>query len=93
MVYTIPLGNQWPRVYTIGPNTGVYTIEAADPEKEKGEVSTVVVCTFFSPENPNSWVWISSGGVGVFHVKGWGAKKFGMSLEAHGNQAFERAIP
>ena len=24
--------------------------------------------------NPNFWVRISSGGVGVFHVKGWGPK-------------------
>ena len=31
--------------------------------------------------NPNVWVRISSGGVGVLHVKGVGAKKFGMSLE------------
>ena len=27
-------------------------------------------------------------GWGVFHVKGWGAKKFGMSLETQGNQNF-----
>ena len=24
--------------------------------------------------NPNFWVWISSGGMAVFHVKGWGPK-------------------
>ena len=32
-----------------------------------------------------------SGGVGVFHVKGWGAtgaKKFGMCFETQGNQTF-----
>ena len=31
--------------------------------------------------NPNFLVRISLGGAGVFHVKGVGAKKFGMSLE------------
>ena len=38
-------------------------------------------------------VRISSGGVGVFHVKGWGAKKFDMSLETQGIKPFWRDIP
>ena len=32
--------------------------------------------------NPDFLVRISSGGVGVFHVKGVGAKKFGMSFDS-----------
>ena len=37
---------------------------------------------------------ISSGGVGVFHVKGGGgAKKFGMSLETQENQTFWAGYP
>ena len=36
MVYTIFLGKQGKRVYTIGPERRVYTIEP-DPEKEKKE--------------------------------------------------------
>ena len=36
---------------------------------------------------------LSSVGAGVFHVKGVGAKKFGMSFEAQGNQTFGRDIP
>ena len=45
--------------------------------------------------NPNLWVRISSGGVGVFHVKreGEGAKKFGKSLEAQAKHIFRRDIP
>ena len=31
--------------------------------------------------DPNFLVRISSGGVGVFHVKGWGPNTFGMSFE------------
>ena len=31
------LGKEWKRVYTIGPERRVYTIEASDPEKEKQE--------------------------------------------------------
>ena len=42
--------------------------------------------------NPNFFVRISSVGVGVFHVKGWGAKKFGMSFETQGNQTSWRDI-
>ena len=37
MVYTIFLGKQGKRVYTIGPERRVGTIEASDPEKEKKE--------------------------------------------------------
>ena len=36
-----------------------------------------MIWTFLSRKkstNPNFWVWISSGGVGVFDVKGWGPK-------------------
>ena len=44
-----PLGKQGKRVYTIGPERGVYTIEASDPEKEKWRVSTVGVYTVFFP--------------------------------------------
>ena len=44
--------------------------------------------------NTNFWLRISSGGVGVFHVKGGGgAKKFGMSLETQGNKALGWDIP
>ena len=42
--------------------------------------------------NPNFWVRISSGGMGVFHVDGGRAKKFGMCLETQGNQTFGRHI-
>ena len=37
MAYTIVLGKQGKRLYTIGPERRVYTIEASDPEKEKME--------------------------------------------------------
>ena len=37
--------------------------------------------------NPNLWARVSSGGVGVFHVKGW-AKKIGMSLETQKTKLF-----
>ena len=33
----------------------------------------------------NFWIRISSGAVGVFHVKGWG-QQFGMSLETQEKQ-------
>ena len=39
----------------------------------------------------NFLVRISSGGVGVFHVKGW-AQKFDMAFETQGNQTFWRDI-
>ena len=42
--------------------------------------------------NPNFWVQISSGGVGVFHVKGWGPKKFGMSFETRETSNFSGRI-
>ena len=47
MVYTISLGKQGKRVYTMGLERRVYTIEASDPEKEKRRVSTVAVYTLF----------------------------------------------
>ena len=37
------------RVYTIGPQRRVYTIEASDPEKKKRRVSMVEEHTFFFP--------------------------------------------
>ena len=40
------LAKQGKRLYTIGPERRVYTIEASDPEKEERRVSTVVVHTF-----------------------------------------------
>ena len=43
--------------------------------------------------NLNFLVRIFSGRVGVFHVKGWGAEKFGMSLEARETKLFWQAIP
>ena len=43
--------------------------------------------------NPNVWVRMSSGGVGVFHVNTVGAKKFGMSLEASETKLFWLHIP
>ena len=36
MVYTIPLGKQGKRVYTMGSERRVYTMEATDPKKKKG---------------------------------------------------------
>ena len=36
MAYAIFLRNQGKRVYTIGPERRVYTIETSDPEKQKG---------------------------------------------------------
>ena len=49
MVYTIFLGKQGERVYTIGPERRVYTIEPQTRKKKKRRVSTVVVYTFFFP--------------------------------------------
>ena len=43
------LGKQGQRVYTIGPERMVYTIEPQTPKKKKRRVSTVVVYTFFFP--------------------------------------------
>ena len=43
--------------------------------------------------NPNFGVRISSGGVGVFHVKGWGPRSSVCPFEAQGNQTFWRDIP
>ena len=43
--------------------------------------------------NLNFLVRISSGWVGVFHVNGVGAKKFGISFEAEGNQTFLPGYP
>ena len=37
MVYTVFLGKQGKRVHTIGLERRVYTMQAADPEKEKKE--------------------------------------------------------
>ena len=39
------------------------------------------------------WVQISSGGVGVFHMKRWESKMFGVSLETQGKPFFSRDIP
>ena len=47
MVYTIFLGKQGKRVYTISPERRVYTIEPQTQKKKKRRVSTVVVYTFF----------------------------------------------
>ena len=49
MVYTIFLRKQGKRVYTIGPERRVYTIEPQTRKKKKRRVSTVVVYTFFFP--------------------------------------------
>ena len=49
MVYIIFLGKQGKRVYTIGLERRVYTIEGSDPENEKRRVFTVVVYTFLFP--------------------------------------------
>ena len=49
MVYTIFLGKQGKRVYTIGPKRRVYTIEPQTRKKKKRGVSTVVVYIFFFP--------------------------------------------
>ena len=42
MVYTIFLGKQGKRVYTIGPKRRVYTIEPQTQKKKKRRASTVV---------------------------------------------------
>ena len=49
MVYAIFLGKQGKRVYTIGLERRVYTIEPQTRKKKKRRVSTVVVYTFFFP--------------------------------------------
>ena len=52
MVYTIFLGKQGERVYTIGPERRVYTVihhRASDPEKEKKEGLHVGGVYFFLP--------------------------------------------
>ena len=43
--------------------------------------------------NLNFLVWIFSGGVGVFHVNGWGAERFGMSIETREIKLLGRDIP
>ena len=47
MVYTLLLEKEGKRVYTIGPERRVYTIEPKTRKKKKRVVSTVVVYTFF----------------------------------------------
>ena len=47
MVYTSFLEKEGKRVYTIGPERRVYTIEPQTRKKKKRRVSTVVVYTFF----------------------------------------------
>ena len=42
-------GKQGKKVYTIGPERRVYTVEPQTQEKKKRRVSTVVVYTFFFP--------------------------------------------
>ena len=49
MVYTIFLGKQGKRVYTIGPERRVYTTRPQTQKKEKKRASMVVVYTFFFP--------------------------------------------
>ena len=44
-------------------------------------------------QNPNFWVWVSSGWGGVLSREGVGAKKFGMSLKTQRNQTFWRDVP
>ena len=48
MVYTILLGKQRQKVYTIGPERRVYTV---DPQTLKKRVSMVMVYAFFFPED------------------------------------------
>ena len=43
--------------------------------------------------NPNFWVRIFSGGVGIFHVKGRGPKSSGMSPETREIKLFGRDVP
>ena len=49
VVYTLFLGKQGKRVYTIGPERRAYTIEPQTRKKKKRRVSTVVVYTFSFP--------------------------------------------
>ena len=56
MVYTIFLGKQGKRVYTIGPKRRVYTIEPQTQKKKKRRVSTVVVYTFFFPVKHRNFI-------------------------------------
>ena len=51
-VYTIFLGKQGKRVYTIGPERRVFTIQPETPAKKKRRVSTVVVYVFIFPAWP-----------------------------------------
>ena len=73
--------------------TGRSAARRGEEEQEKCEKE----CGSFQARkrnpNPNYLVRISSGGVGVFHAEGVGAKKFGMSFETQGNQTFWRDIP
>ena len=55
MVYTIFLGKQGKRVYTIGPERRVYTIEPQTWKKKKRVVSTVVVYFFFFSVRAQNW--------------------------------------
>ena len=59
MVYTILLGKQGKRVYTIGQERRVYTIEPQTRKNKKRGVSTVVVYTFFFPAG---WPPLGGGG-------------------------------
>ena len=59
MVYTIFLGKQGKRVYTIGPERRVCTIEPQTRKKKKRRVSTVVVYTFFFPAKEIEKITIS----------------------------------
>ena len=73
----------------------VWKKEAENPAEkraQKWEVCSLLFRKKKAIPNPYFLVRISSGGVGVFHVKG-GAKKFGMSFETHGNQTFWRDVP
>ena len=68
MVYTISWEKQGKRVYTIGPERRVYTVEPQTRKKKKRRVSTVVVYTFFftvlkcfqCTELPISWTAFSN---------------------------------
>ena len=57
------------------------------------EIQRILVRQEKGTQTQTSWSGYLRVGWGVFHVKGWGAKKFGMSLETREIKLFGRDIP